>query len=162
MGIHALDLAPISGGAYGEKPATAPIVVGIDGSSASRKAFDYACRRRGGSGRVIAVHVDGPGPSWFGASSYQHDGGTGHRFGESLLAELAGHAPYGVHVETIVVEGSPPSVLLEVAHRYGAAELVVGMHGSDPSTSGLGHVPKALIEASDRPVVVVPPGATRS
>jgi nucleotide-binding universal stress UspA family protein len=160
MGIHALDLAPVSDGPYGEKPRLTPLVVGFDGSPASKTAFEYACKRSGTRGRVIAVYVDGAGPSWFGAPSYQHEDAN-RPFGESLLAELAANAPHGVHVERSVMEGPPPSALLQVAREYGAVEIVVGMHGSDPSKAGLGHVPKALIETSDRPVVVVPPAEPR-
>jgi len=161
MGIHALDLAPVSDGPYGEKPPSPPLVVGFDGSPASRSAFDYACKRSGSRGRVIAVYVDGAGPSWFGAPSYQHEDGS-RPFGESLLADLASHAPHGVRLERSVVDGSPPSALLHAAREHDAVEIVVGMHGSDPTKAGLGHVPKTLIETSDRPVVVVPPGEPRS
>lgn len=160
MGIHALDLAPVSGGPYGEQRPLPPIVVGFDGSPAGRAAFEYACKRTGPKGRVIAVYVDGAGRSWFGAPSYQHKDAS-RSYGESLLAGLPTDTPHGVHLETSVVEGSPPSVLLEAARQHDAAEIVVGMHGSDPSKCGLGHVPKALIESSDRPVVVVPRGEPR-
>jgi nucleotide-binding universal stress UspA family protein len=161
MGIHALDLAPVSDGPYGEKPPLPPLVVGFDGSPASKAAFEYACKRSGSRGRVIAVFVDGAGPSWFGAPSYQHEDGS-RPFADSLLAELATHAPRNVKLERSVVEGSAPSALLDAARQHGAVEIVVGMHGSDPSKAGLGHVPKALIESSDRPVVVVPPEESRA
>jgi nucleotide-binding universal stress UspA family protein len=57
MAIHALDLAPISGGDYGEHrhPHVPVVVVGYDGSPASRLAIDYAVERVGPEGRVVVV-----------------------------------------------------------------------------------------------------------
>ena len=158
MGIHAMDLAPISGGEYGEhlRTGSAVVVVGFDGSPASRDAVRYAVKRVGTNGRLIAVHVAGPGQWWFGSPSYQPEREDYQSAANALLSDVRGQVPEDVKLETSIVEGSPPSALMQVAREQHAAEIVVGAHGSDPSTRGLGNVPLALLEGCDRPVVVVP------
>jgi nucleotide-binding universal stress UspA family protein len=158
MPIHALDLAPISGGEYGEKQHNggAVVVVGYDGSPASRRAIDYAAERAGSDGKVVVVHAAGPGHWWYGAPSYQREDSDYVTVGESLLADLLKHVPSGAPIETSLVEGPTPKALIEAARECSAAELVVGAHGSDPEKSGLGSVPVALLRSCDRPVVVVP------
>jgi nucleotide-binding universal stress UspA family protein len=163
MPIHALDLAPISGGEYGEQHrADAPVIlVGYDGSPASRRAIEYAVERAGSDGRVVVVHAAGPGHWWFGAPSYQREDSDYVAAGESLLADLVKHAPSGAPIQTSLVEGPTPKALMEAARECSAAEVVVGAHGSDPEKSGLGSVPVALLRSCDRPVVVVPAGKPR-
>jgi nucleotide-binding universal stress UspA family protein len=160
MGLHALDLAPISGGGYGEhlRTGSAVVVVGYDGSPASHQAVHYAIGRAGPKGRIVAVHAAGPGEWWFGSPSYQPERDDYRTAADALLTEVRGQVPDDVQLETSFVEGSPPAALMRVAREQSAAEIVVGAHGSDPSTRGLGNVPLALLRGCDRPVVVVPCG----
>lgn len=160
MTVHALDLAPISGGGYGEhlRTGSAVVVVGYDGSPASRRAIEYAVERAGAEGRIVAVHAAGPGQWWFGSPSYQRERDDYRPAARELLEELRSQVPAGMALETDVVEGSPPSALMRVAGDCNAAEIVVGAHGSNPETRGLGNVPLALLKGCDRPLIVVPPG----
>jgi nucleotide-binding universal stress UspA family protein len=157
MTIHAMDLAPISGGAYGEtpKPERPLIVVGYDGSVAGENALRYATERAGERGRVIAVHACGPGRWWFGAPSYQHTERDYRSSGESLIAGLEDRMPEGVSFEAVLTEGPAPKALADAAREQHTDEIVVGAHGSDPCKRGLGSVPLALLTQADRPIVVV-------
>jgi nucleotide-binding universal stress UspA family protein len=159
-----MDLPPISGGAYGETATESRhgpvVVVGYDGSGASRRALDYAADRAGHNGRIIVVHVAGPGRHWFGAPSFQPASDDYQSAARALIEHL--ELPYGVRCETIVCDGSPPAVLEQVAAEHVADEIAVGRHGSDPRRGPLGSVPRALIETARRPVVVIPTGAAAS
>ena len=163
MAIHALDLAPISGGEYGEHrhPHVPVVVVGYDGSPASRLAIEYAVERVGPAGRVVVVHAAGPGHWWYGAPSYQRESSDSRSVGESLLADLVENAPPGATIETKLVEAPTPKALIDAARECSAAEVVVGAHGSDQDKSGLGSVPLALLRGCDRPLVVIPRGKSR-
>jgi nucleotide-binding universal stress UspA family protein len=161
MSIHAMDLAPVSGGAYGEpqEPRRPVVVVGYDGSVASHSAVGYAIRRAGRTGRVVAVHACGPGRWAFGAGHSERD----HRSaGAALLAGLAERMPKGVSLEPILTDGPVPKALVDAAREHRADEIVVGVHGRDARERGLGGVPLALLALADLPVVVVPARTKRS
>ncbi|WP_254764704.1 universal stress protein [Natrinema marinum] len=60
-------------------------------------------------------------------------------------------------VETEVREGTPTDELRDAAADADADELVIGAHSGDPdATRGLGSTAQSLLEATTRPVVVVP------
>src|SRR4051794_33910621 len=118
MGLHAMDLPPISGGDYGEVPAAESppgpvVVVGYDGSEGSHNALDYAASRVGLNGRIVVVHVAGPDRHWFGAPSFQPVSDDYQSAARALIGQLK--LPYGVRCDTIVRDGSPPAVLERVA-----------------------------------------------
>ncbi len=145
MTLHALDLAPVSGGEYGEKrEAGAVVVVGCDGSVASENAIRYAVARAGDRGRVIAVHAGG-----------------GSQAGEALWRNVRKLLPYGVSFEAVLGDGPVHDVLGRVARERRADEVVVGAHASGPDKEHLGNVPRALLAHADCPVVVVPAAGTR-
>lgn len=141
MRLHALDLAPVSGGEYGEGQGSgsAVVVVGCDGSPASEDAVRYAVKRAGDHGSVIAVHAAGR-----------------RQEGEDVLRSAKQLIPDGTRFEPVLGEGSAPDVLVRVAQESRADELVVGAHSAAPGTDRLGNVPQALLAHADRPVVVVP------
>jgi nucleotide-binding universal stress UspA family protein len=162
MGLHAMDLPPVSGGAYGETAATDSrpgpvVVVGYDGSAGSRSALAYAANRVGLNGRIIVVHVTGPDRRWFGAPSFQPVSGDYRAAARAITEQLT--LPYGARCDTIVRVGSPPTVLERIATESAADEIAVGRHGPDRHRPGLGSVPHALLETARCPVVVVPTGA---
>ena len=66
-------------------------------------------------------------------------------------------AAAGVHVETVVEEGRPVEVLLQVAKDREAAALVVGSHGEGAmSAAFMGSTALKLLHHSTLPVLVVP------
>jgi len=162
MTMHATDLSPLNGGQDREEPAAerqSLIVVGYDGSPNARAALHYAMERVGDHGKVLIAHVYGPAESWFGAPSYQPEYEDYRPLARTLTEAVERDLPERLRHELVVRRGSPPSALVQIAAEYGADEIVVGAHGSDPTRRGLGNVPTALIEEADRPIVVIPPRA---
>lgn len=138
------------------RPANAPVVVGVDGSPASERAvelaFDEASRRGVG---LVAVHA------WFDQSAtvpglYWDD----FRIeAEEILAErLAGWSERypDVAVERAAVESKPAQELIA---RSGSAQLVVvGSHGRGGFAGLLlGSVGSAVAHAARSAVIVVRP-----
>jgi nucleotide-binding universal stress UspA family protein len=79
--------------------------------------------------------------------------------GRELLASVAARcreAAADVSCETELVEGTSADALLAVASDRDAAEIVVGSRGSGRSWTPIGSVSRELLNAADRPVVVVP------
>jgi nucleotide-binding universal stress UspA family protein len=162
MGLHAMDVSPVNGSGDREEAASERqpvIVVGYDGSPNARVALDYATERVGRQGKVLIAHVYGPAESWFGAPSYQPEYEDYRPLARTLTEAVERDLPERLRHEMVVRRGSPPTALLQIAAEYGADEIVVGAHGSDPTRRGLGNVPTALIEEADRPIVVIPPRA---
>ena len=155
MTIHAM--APISGGAYGQQAKPRRVfVVGYDGSVASESALRYASEHAGRSGHVVVVHACGPGRWGFGVGMYEHAGHDYDATGAALLTRMADRMPEGVSFETVLSEAPVAKALVDAAREHKADEVVVGVHGWDPSERGLGGVPLALLAHADLPVVVVP------
>jgi nucleotide-binding universal stress UspA family protein len=138
-------------------PAKAPVLVGIDGSAASKLAtsiaFDEASRRGVG---LIALHAwsdreifELPGLDWSAVKAEE----------ERLLVEgLAGwqeHYP-DVTVDRLLVCDRPARVLVETSE---AAQLVVlGSHGRGGFASTLlGSVSNAVVQSVRMPVIVARP-----
>lgn len=127
------------------------VVIGFDGSEASARAFEVACRLSGPDGQLwlVAAHI------------------TRDRIPESdeqilrdeLLVELSEIAKRGSEttIETIVRDGHPQTVLVEVASEVGAEVIVVGRSGrSGLLASLLGSVSSGLVTDSPLPTLVVP------
>lgn len=135
------------------------VVVGYDGSEASRAAVDFAGRRAGSSARVFVVHAFGPPPDWLGAPGYQRvleeHQGRGRALLDELLNELGSQRP-GTQFESELVAGSPAQALLAVAKARGADEIVVGSRGFGRLRATLGSVSHEVLHLTDRPVVVIP------
>jgi nucleotide-binding universal stress UspA family protein len=121
----------------GHGPNVAKIVVGVDGSDASKEALrwavDEAKLRRA---TVVAVHawqvpvppieVGVPSvPTLETVDLLPELERAAHRLVESVVAEVAGDA--GVEVEAVAAEGLPATVLIEAARD--AELLVVGSRG---------------------------------
>jgi nucleotide-binding universal stress UspA family protein len=156
------------------------VVVGVDGSRASRRALGWAAqdaRRRGAELQVIHVHEPklGYNPyevSYASTSSpraverlaveerrwREHQRLAGHQEAESLLDELLEDLPAElreVPVERIVREGPRPARLLLESARH-ADLLVVGSRGRGGFTGLLlGSVSQQLAQHAPCPVVIV-------
>lgn len=131
---------------------TTPIIVGVDGSSASRSAIDTAVK--------LAVELDVPlvfvyvrrGPAgFFGTPLFQRrlTAKMGHAR-RVLRRALRAAARAGVDADGEILEGSPGKRILELARRRNAKLVVVGSRRRTFSRS----VSSTVVRAAEAPVVV--------
>jgi nucleotide-binding universal stress UspA family protein len=137
----------------------APIIVGYDGSPASKRALQVAAERAGPHGTVVPIHVTLPASEWLGASSYDPIVERTHLAAQLVLADIDEIDLGDATVEPELIEGDPAEALLRVARSRDAREIVVGSRGRGRFRSLLGSTSHALLEQADRPVVIVPRGA---
>jgi len=138
-------------------PTTAPVLVGVDGSSASELAteiaFDEASRRHVG---LIALHawsnkelVELPGVDWPAVEAEE----------ERLMSEaLTGWQERypDVTVTKLLVCDKPARALVEASQS--AQLVVVGSHGRNAMTrTFLGSVSNAVVQSAHVPVIVARP-----
>jgi len=143
-------------------PATGPVVVGVDGSSESESAIDFAfeaAQQRGVS--LHAVHAWKSGPVQGFRRTFHlnvdHDAADTDQLAE-LTAALAdrGDRYSKVATQPVVLRGHPLSVLLHYAAKQGASLLVVGARGvGDMLEQALGSTSRGLLARADVPVAVV-------
>jgi nucleotide-binding universal stress UspA family protein len=131
------------------------LVVGYDGSEASRKAVNYAAARVNG-GKLFLVTAVVPPPEWMGAPGWQQILDEEHERGRRLLAEAAGSLPQGVDYTIELLEGPAADAIVRVAEARDADAIVVGSRGLGRVRAVLGSVSHDVLHLSDRPVVVVP------
>lgn len=133
------------------------IVVGVDGSSPSKRALRWALRQAELTGArlevVYAWHIpatDGWTPMF---DLTQNLTKAGEQIAADTIAEIAGdRPPVIVHAE--VVEGNTAAVLLKAAE--GADLLVVGCRGHGGFVGALlGSVSQHCVQHATCPVVVV-------
>jgi nucleotide-binding universal stress UspA family protein len=133
------------------------IVVGIDGSDASRKALRWAIDNAGGA-EVVALHAydvlvfatdatPTPPTDVVELAVELHEGAI--RLATSIVDEVAGE---NSTVTVKAVEGPPAEVLLEAA---GDADLLaVGSHGAGLAEVLLGSVSLECVQNAPCPVLV--------
>ncbi|GAA1331570.1 universal stress protein [Saccharothrix algeriensis] len=134
------------------------IVVGVDGSPASRAALRWAVEEAGFRGcavdAVLAWHVDygmviGPVSATMAASVDRGEVEAGNR---SALDELL--AGTGAGVRAVLAEGDARDVLVRASRN--AQMLVVGSRGAGPIRAAvLGSVSSYCVHHAHCPVVVV-------
>lgn len=134
------------------------IIVGVDGSDLSAKAFkralaDAACQ----GGEVIAVCVaemlSTLSLKKFDDQAYERLLQQHRKILDQIL-ELGSER--GVLLKGILESGRPASVLARLAREENADEIIVGSHGKDAEQRMLlGHVSARLIEIAPCTVVVV-------
>ena len=142
--------------------AMSTIVVGYDGSAPARQAVRHAVSLAAG-GRVVLVHAyDAPPPQltgrWRELLEHDHVERAQSVLDAILLEgndELA-----GADWEGRLAPGEPAEAILAVAREVGADAIVVGSHGYGPLNALLGSVSHELLRIADRPVTVIPPGAS--
>lgn len=145
------------------------IIVGVDGSAASRRALAWAVRQAGATGAVVdAVHA-WQVPVTFDMAPLFVRPDELEREAEKILvtsvSEVCGEHP-AAQVRARVVQGHPAAVLVRAAR--GADALVVGSHGHGGFVGALlGSVSQHCVQHAGCPVVVIreaapePAGAER-
>jgi nucleotide-binding universal stress UspA family protein len=134
------------------------IVVGVDGSRASRAALRWAVRQAQLTGAVIdAVTAWQTPPSFAWISQGPKGVGDYRAEAHRVLAEAVsqtGGVEAGVKIEPWVQEGHPAHVLIEASR--GAQMLVVGSRGHGGFASALlGSVSQNCVHHASCPVLVV-------
>jgi nucleotide-binding universal stress UspA family protein len=138
------------------------IVVGYDGSEASRAALRLAARHAGPHGKVFVVHAYDL-PSDFLGHPYSQRMLSDHQdHGRALLDAMpliGNDEVLEVDYETELVGGPPAEAILGVAQAREADEIIVGARGRGRVRALLGSVSHELLHVADRPVVVIPAAA---
>ena len=151
-----------------------PIVVGADGSTANRRALDFAEQLAAAVDReVLAVfcpsplsdsfphgahHTTQPDAAELPGTGTTAENGRGWEYPHENQVHKEIEAVLRATTQLVVEPGHPVDVLQEVARRRDASMLVVGTRGHG-SLGGvvIGSVPKALLDTTaDRPVLIVP------
>lgn len=129
------------------------ILVAVDSSDYSMKAFEYAIQLSLIlNTKLFVVHVIQIPPmtdAWVSVSelrtSFKNEG-------SKLLTSLPGkaEAKFGITVETVLEEGDPPKVILDTAKKFKADIIVIGSRGlSQVKEFLLGSVSDSVIKRAD-------------
>ena len=108
------------------------IVVGYDGSPASRAALAHAAERVGEDGRIYIVHAYSLPSDWVGAANYTDLIGLAQERAQSRLDNIepeSGADLAAVEWETELMSGAPAPAIARVAEVRGADEIIVGTRG---------------------------------
>lgn len=135
------------------------IVVGYDGSPASRAALEHAAERAGDGGRVYVVNAYSLPGDWVGHPYYQRLLDSESARARSTIDELgrvAGKRLHGIEWEAEVIGDDPASAIVGVATAREADEIVVGTRGFGRARALLGSVAHEVIHLADCPVTVIP------
>ena len=142
------------------------VVVGVDGSSASKAALAWAldeARARGATLEVVTAwsYLDQPPEKEGGQSRFRPDFGEDDalRILDGALAEVAGDDPGVEIIRTVVCELAPRALLDASA---GADLVVVGARGLGGVREALlGSVSQEIVHHATCPVVVVRKPSTK-
>jgi nucleotide-binding universal stress UspA family protein len=140
-------------------PATAPIVVGVDGTPAGREALAFALHEGACRGTrvdvVTAWQFTGPYDEWIDTEQVRQAREHAERVQGTALTDALTRADVRPLVTHTVVEGAAGKVLVDAARD--AAYLVVGSaHKSLARRTLLGSVSHYCVQHATVPVVVVP------
>ena len=141
------------------------IVVGYDGSEASRAAVTMAARRAGLTGIVFVVHAYELPPDFLGSPNFERLLSDRKDHGRALLdaMPLTGNDELlETEYETELIGGPPAEAIANVARVRDADEIVVGARGLGRVRALLGSVSHELLHIADRPVLVIPAAAVES
>ena len=140
------------------------VLVGVDGSDASRRAAEFAvARARLNGARVVMACVI----EWSPYTIYTHEelearheerGAEIERARARVLDPLLGSLQgEGVEVETLVRHGHASRVLIDLSQELGACQIFVGRLGQSTLMERLfGSTVTNLVQVSPVPVTVVP------
>ncbi len=140
------------------------LLVGVDCSNCSNRAFEYAADRAEMSkAQLIVVHVIDWSPFSFNTPQENEER---HRRREDELQRAHKEIidpmvddlrEKGVFARGVIRHGHPAETLNEVAKEFGATNIIIGKTGSSRIKSQLfGSVANTLVQISKIPVTVVP------
>src|SRR5215207_8331889 len=135
------------------------IVVGYDGSPASRAALARAAERAGDDGRVYIVHAYSLPSDWLGATNHDELLGLTLERAQALIERIdeeSGADLEGVAWETELIGDSPARAINSVATVRDADEIIVGTRGHGRARALLGSVAHQLIHLAECPITVIP------
>lgn len=133
------------------------IVVGYDGSPASRAAVAVAAARVGATGKLIVVHAYDVPADYVGAPYYQDMLNTKLAQANRVTEELASMSALdGIQWETDLVVGRAGPAICRVAEAREADEIVLGTRGHGRLRAVLGSVSADVLHGAACPVVVIP------
>lgn len=136
------------------------IVVAVDFAPSSARAAQGALEMIDGSGTLYLVHVEPPVelfPLGFTVTDDALDPEDIRTRLKGLVDKL--HAPQGVTVEPVVLNGKPVPTIIEFADRVGAGMIASGSHGHTRLERFiLGGVSTGLVRNARCPVLIAPPG----
>ena len=135
----------------------AVIVVGYDGSPASRAAVGFAAARAGTTGKLIVVHAYDVPADYVGAPYYQDMLDTKLTQANRVTEELGSMSALdGIEWETDLVAGRPGPAICRAAEAREADEIVLGTRGHGRLRAVLGSVSADVLHGAACPVVVIP------
>jgi nucleotide-binding universal stress UspA family protein len=131
------------------------IVVGYDGSPASRAALARAAERAGAHGKLYVVHAYTLPHDWIGTPDYQLLLDVVLKRAQECVKPLEEDLQ-GIDWEVEVIADRPAHALAGVASIRGADEIIVGTRGFGRARALLGSVAHELIHLAECPVTVIP------
>ena len=135
------------------------IVVGYDGSPASRAALAHAADRAGEDGKVWVVHAYAVPTDWIAGPPFQELLDIQLNRARDLMAALkaeSGADLHGVSWEAEVIGDPPARAIAHVAATRDADEIVLGTRGFGRARALLGSVAHEVIHLAECPVTVIP------
>jgi nucleotide-binding universal stress UspA family protein len=134
------------------------LVVGYDGSPASRAAVSWAVRRAGRSGRLVLVNAGRRHGGVLDRQSFELWVRDRVAYGQALIDELILERDdlIDVALEVEVIDDLPATALMEAARAHDADEIVIGTRQRGRLAALHGSVARELLERTDRPVILVP------
>lgn len=134
--------------------------VAVDFSPSSARAAQVALEMLGGSGTLYLVHVEPPVelfPNGFTIPGDVLDPDSIMTWFNNLVLSL--HAPEGVTVEPVVLNGKAVPTIIEFAERVGAGMIAAGSHGhAQMEHFLLGGVSTGLVRNARCAVLISPSG----
>lgn len=135
------------------------VVVGYDGSPASRAALARAAERAGADGKVYVVHAYALPTDWVAGPHYQELLDVQLNNARDLMGRLeeeSGSDLQGVSWEPEIIGDPPARAIAHVAATRDADEIIVGTRGFGRARALLGSVAHELIHLAECPVTVIP------
>ena len=135
------------------------IVVGYDGSEASRRALEEAARRTGPNGQLYVVHCFHAPGERYGVQNAQTRLDDEMEQARGVLDEIeANQAEWlaGGRWESELLAGPAADAIVRVAAVRDADAIYIGSRGVGRARALLGSVAHDILHQADRPVVVIP------
>jgi nucleotide-binding universal stress UspA family protein len=134
------------------------VVVGFDGSPASRIALSRAIQRVGAGGKLYLVHAWHVPEAWRGRGMFQPYVDRALDDADAVLesAKAAHPGLQEINWESELIGAPAAKAIAEVARVRQADEIIVGTRGFGRVRALLGSVAHELIHLANCPVTVIP------